>query len=322
MLPAADSPPHALHFHPATKCCTFQPNVPNFLVGAILADSATSDHGRAALDQRLARRVAVSPSGVLAGALFGLLYQHVTNVFGRATTLRCGYLDPDGGCGIWARRPGVCATWFCKHDRGETGDRFWSLADKLLRGVEQDLALWCMTELDAGLSSVAEDTPARGEPIDVIDLEQQVDEARYRRLWGTWIGREREFYGECARLVDTLTWSDVRAVCGPRVRALASLLRDAFQRLHETTLPGRLRVNAFAGCAPAPGGFTLVTYSRYDPLFMPERLMRVLPEFDGRATEEALAAIQRDHGIRVAPSLVRRLIDFGVLAAATERTEG
>jgi hypothetical protein len=318
MLPAADSPPQALHFHPSTRCCTYQPNLPNFLVGAILADSAISDHGRAALDQRLAARVAVTPSGVLAGALFALLYHNVANVFGRASALRCGYLDPAGGCGIWAHRPGVCATWFCKHDRGETGFRFWSLADKLLRGVEQDLALWCMTELHAELGVIGEEAPARGEMVDVAELEQQVDEGRYQRLWGTWAGRERQFYGECARLVGTLSWSDVGAICGPRVRALASLLRDASEHLHETALPERVRVNTFQSCAPAPGGFTVVAYSRYDPLFMSDRLMHVLSQFDGRATEDALAAIQRDHGLRVAPALVRRLIDFGILTPATD----
>jgi hypothetical protein len=313
MLPAADSPPDAVYFHPATKCCAFQPNLPNFLVGAILTDAATADSGRDALDRRLAGRVAVAPGGVLAGALFGLLYDNVANAFGRAATLRCAYLDAAGGCGIWAHRPGVCATWFCKHDRGEAGHRFWSLADKLLRAIEQDLALWCMTELKAGLTTVAEEVPSRAPALAVTDLEREVDEERHQRLWGEWAGREREFYQECARLVDPLSWSQVCAICGPRVAALVSLLRDAYEHLHETALPERVCLNPFRLCAAAPGGFTVVTYSQYDPLFMPERLMRVLPHFDGRTLEEALTIIQRDHGLRVAPSLIRRLIDFGVL---------
>jgi len=41
----------------------------------------------------------------------------------------------------------------------------------------------------------------------------------------------------------------------------------------------------------------------------------VLGHFDGRPTEDALAAILSEQGLSLAPALVRRMLDFGVLAA-------
>ena len=42
----------------------------------------------------------------------------------------------------------------------------------------------------------------------------------------------------------------------------------------------------------------------------------VLGYFDGRPTRETLEQIRQERDINVHPSLVRRLVDFGVLVAA------
>lgn len=305
----------ALYFGASTKCCTFQPTIVNFTAGAILRDrDAAIAEGRGALERRITARVGVAPAGVLAGAVFGLLYNNVSDAFGRASSLACPYLTANADCGLWHHRPGVCATWFCKHDRGDTGFRFWSLAGKLLRAIEQDLALWCMSELNAGLGDFAASTSERQRP-DAAELDRRVDERQYEKLWGAWAGRERDFYEQCAARVDGLGWPDVLAICGPRVRILAGLVRDARAHRESQAIPARLRLNEFRVTASAAGGFTVMTYSAYDPLAMSERLVRVLPHFDGRATEDALAAILGEHGLTLAPSLVRRLVDFGVLSA-------
>jgi hypothetical protein len=315
MLPPSGSPPEIMYFHPVTKCCTFQPHLPNFLAGAILADPDPSiAEGRAAVEQRIWRRVAVTPSRAGAGALFGLLYGNITNVFGRAPALRCTYLNAAGGCGVWTHRPGVCATWYCKHVRGATGFRFWALADKLLRAVEQDLALWCPAELKVGSAEVVE--LARLSTPDVNELNGEIDEAQYRELWGEWAGREIEFYRACAGLVESLTWEQVCHVCGPRVRILEGLVRDAYVHLGSEAIPERLRLTRFSLASTGGGGYTVTTYSDFDPVRMSEALVRVLQYFDGRPTEEALEAIRKEQRIRVDLSLVRRLVDFGILKAS------
>jgi hypothetical protein len=318
MLKPSEGAEDATYFHPAVKCCTFQPNIPNFLAGRILSDADPSiAGGRAALEQRIARRVAVTPSHVGAGAVFGLLYKSTPNAFGRAPALRCSYLTPEGGCGVWKYRPGVCATWFCKHVRGQTGRRFWQLADKLLREVELELALHCLAEMKVGSAEVG-DVTARPGP-DVSELDGEIDWAAYRRLWGEWAGRETDFYRACARLVEGLAWEDVVEACGPRVRILADLVRDARAHLASEAIPERLRVRDFKVDGFEKGRYRVTTYSEFDPVLLSDRLTRVLRYFDGRPTDDALAAIFEEEGVRLAPSLLRRMVDFGILGAAGDK---
>lgn len=317
MLAPAGNAPDRLYFHPATKCCTFQPNLPNFLAGQVLANADPDARaGRLTLEARIARGVAVMPSKVGSGGVFGTLYRVVPDAFGRAPSLRCSFLTDAGGCGVWAHRPGVCATWFCKHVRGATGFRFWHLADKLLREVEQQLACWCMAELDVGAEEVQD--PERFSAPHVSELAGEIDWARHRALWSTWAGREAEFYRACADLVAPLSWEQVLGRCGPRVRILATLLHDAYAQLVSDRIPERLRLREFVVSGAREGRFSLVTYSQYDPVLMPEDLARVLPYFDGRLTEDALSAIHEAEGLNLSLALVRRLVDFAILERCEE----
>ena len=305
----------AVYFRPDTKCCTYQPSLPNFLAGRILSEPDPSmAEGRKAVEARIARRVAVRPSQVSSGAVFTLLYRATPLAFGRAPALRCHYLSPGGECGIWKHRPGVCATWYCKYVRGATGQRFWKLADKLLREMERDLAYWCMAQQQVGFSEADEPDP-QSTP-HVSELDGDIDWVRYRRRWGKWAGREIEFYQACARLVETLTWRQVEEKCGPRVGMLAALVRDAYIHLQSSAIPERLRINEVRLTDFDGENYRVTACSSFDPLLMPERLARVLRYFDGRPTDEALEAIFIEQNLRLDSSLVRKLVDFEILKPA------
>ena len=312
MLPSPGSSPDATYFHPVTKCCAYQPHLPNYLAGRILSDfEASMSPGREELERRVARKVSVTPRWAGPGNLFGLMYRGTPNVFGRAPALRCHFLSPTGGCGIWKHRPAVCATWYCKYVRGENGFRFWKLTDKLFQAVEHEISLWCLAELKTGLATIEEIAP-RTAPA-VSELGGEIDLAQYQRVWGDWAGREIEFYRECARMVDQLSWEQVEQICGPRVRILVELVRDAYSNLRSEAIPERLRVGKLNFTSVEERGYTVVSYSRYDPLLMPHSLVGVLHYFDGRPTEDALEAILKKEGIRIDVGLVRRMVDFGVL---------
>jgi hypothetical protein len=179
-------PAAAPFFNPDTKCCTYLPGLPNFLVGRMLADDSPEfARGRATLEARLTAGTAVSPRGIGRDAAYDLLYvTRGKSLFGRARSMLCPhYFDEGGGpCGIWRHRAAVCATWFCKYVRGAVGQRFWQALHRRLSAVEGELSVWCARQL--------------GE-------------------LGEWSGREREFFQECARLVEALHWRDVERICGP-----------------------------------------------------------------------------------------------------------
>ncbi|MEO8586200.1 MAG: hypothetical protein ABI584_08560 [Acidobacteriota bacterium] len=314
MLPAEGQPPGAEFFLPAVKCCAYQPTLPGFLAGRILGDAdPTMAYGRRALERQIERRVGVVPGGVKSGAVFNLLFTLTPNVFGRAPDLKCPYLTDGGDCGVWRHRPGVCATWFCKHVRGETGFRFWRLADKLFRAVESDLSLWCAAKMNLGKSELRDLDPVNAGRPHVSELGGPVDAVRYRELWGNWEGREKEFYRAAAALVEPLAWNGVLAICGPRVTILSELVRDAYEHLVSDALPDRLRLATFAMSGAADGKYRVESYSPYDPALVPEELVHALRYFDGRPTEEALTAILTERNLRVDLRLVRRLVDFGLL---------
>jgi hypothetical protein len=313
MLPDADSM-DGLYFHPDTKCCTYPTDLPNFIAGRILLDSDPSMiEGREVVARRIAGRIDIKPSRVDAGSLRVLLYGVTPLAFGRAPALRWLYLSPKGECSVWRHRPSVCATWYCKHVRGATGARFWELAAKLLHDVDLDLAHWCMAQLNVGLAEIVE--PEGHSRPHVSDLGGDKDWTLYGRLWGAWAGKEIEFYAACANLVESLTWSQVLEKCGPRVGILAGLVRDAYTHLDSQAIPGHLKMSKVSLSNFHAGKYRITTYNNFDPLLISERLAMVLRYFDGRPTEEALHDILVERGLRLSPSLVKRLVDFGILEA-------
>src|SRR5262245_25747140 len=112
--------PDSEYFDPEIKCCTYLPPLPNFLVGRIPADDREDmAHGCSSVDARLIAGVEVTPLGFGVPAPYTLLYGNARDAFGRARGLRCPHYVSEGGkCGIWRHREAICATWFCKRERG------------------------------------------------------------------------------------------------------------------------------------------------------------------------------------------------------------
>jgi hypothetical protein len=103
------------------------------------------------------------------------------------------------------------------------------------------------------------------------------------------------------------------------VRILAGLLCDAYLHLASEAIPERLQLCEFRISGLEGDGYRVVAYSPYDPLIMPEPLARTLHYFDGRFTEDALEAIFKEQGVQVDLSLVRRMVDFGLLQACADK---
>jgi hypothetical protein len=299
----------APRFHPESKCCTFFPDLPNFLAGRILADDDPAmDFGRAAILERIASRVAVTPLAVARPRSWWVLYNDgFPDLFGRARTLRCPYYVEDGGkCGVWRHRDAICSTFFCKHERGQVGLTFWRALSNLLAAVERNLAWWCLAEADLDVGTLsrlqASQQLGGGARLQAAELEGR-DPHGYRELWGPWHGRERELYLECAARVGRLSWNDVAAICHPEVGIMAAVARKCHARLRDDGVPERVAAGSFQVVAISGGRVSLKTYRDYDPIEVPAHIFQALPGFDGRASA--------DLGLDAAE--LRRLVDFGVL---------
>ncbi len=329
MLPVPGDPAESrdvAFFNPKTKCCTYLPKLPNFLVGAVLGDEAADmAEGRSRVLERIARKVGVTPLGVGAGAAYPLLYRNGDGLFGHSEAMRCPYYLEDrigGGCGIWRHRNSVCMTWFCKHERGATAKRFWDSANELLTAVEQNLSIHCLVRLGFDDAALRANFPLKDpavpkgpDNVNADELDGRVDPQRYRLLWGRWEGREEELYRACDAMVRDLDWGEVERIGGATIALFSQLARAAYGATTSEGIPERLELGEVRVIAAGRETVRLGTYSGYDPVDAPAALLPVLPAFDGSRVRDALGAIERDHGLVLSTQLVRKLVDYGVLRA-------
>ena len=317
--------PQTDYFDPVIKCCSYVPVLHNFLAGRILSDEdPAAEPGRLTVQKRIEERVAVTPLGLGHPPVFSLLYASSNNAFGRSRNLRCPhYLEDTGRCGVWRHRESTCATWFCKHVRGSVGYTFWHQSlHQLLMCVENDLARWSVLELglgnDALRNLLAADSKSQTDGITGEAIDNKVDRESYRRLWGKWLDHEVEFFGECSRLVNHLSWNDVLVVTGPEVRAWARLTQDAYRDLTSCDIPSSLKAGPMHLVRITRDVARVSTYSAFDPVEIPTAVMESLHYFDGRRTDDALASIAAEKSIRLDPSLVSKMVDFGLLVPSDQ----
>jgi hypothetical protein len=310
-------------FQPTVKCCSYVPNVANFLAGQALRGS-----GRDSVRARIARRVGVTPLGLGLGA--GEV-RHVVGhqeEFGQTDAVLCPHFVVETqGCGIWENRNAVCATWFCQHERGGVSQAFWHAVRDLLMAAEERVSYRCLTEgalpsaqVEAVLShrsrirrltgaQTSDAVPAVEEVLDLPD--DSLD--WYGQMWGALAGQEEAWFGRCADVVDGLRPSDLTGLMNG-VRHLVDRVRDAWEELHTRSLPGHLAFTPGAGSEIDDGVLRLVGYSPFDPVVGPADQIYALRLFDGRPADDVLADVARYLGAPPDQDLLQRLADFRLVA--------
>jgi hypothetical protein len=313
------------YFNPAIKCCTYCPELPNFLVGAILSNEAGDNaSGRVSVTRRLTAGVGVTPLGVFPSPSFTLLYRNSPAAFGRSQSLSCPYYETQTGrCGIWQYRAPPCATWFCKHNRGAVGRNFWRELNLLLMDIQQSVAVWCMARLDVDIEAmhtVLNEFQTSDTEFNISSdiLDGAAEESRQRSVWGSWYGRQQEYYQRCARLVESLEWQNIQEVCGPEVQVRAQIVKVLHRKLTSSDFPTRLRVGGYQVVDTSEDYVRVTTYSPYDPLDIPKSAMDALAYFDGRPLTEAVTEITAELNMPINSKALCALLDFGVLEEEPE----
>jgi Fe-S-cluster containining protein len=301
------------YFRPDTKCCTFEPRLPSYLVGAILADERPDmAEGRRRVRAKIAARVGVTPQWLAPPAkrevLFGAAWR---NAFGRSLLLLCPYYEREHGlCTVWRHREAVCSTFFCKYDAAADGEQFWKSVRGLVGYVERVVSLHATIALLPGYAP----PPDRG--LTLEDLEDQPPrEADYAALWGPWVGREEELYLQAYERVRGLDRQGFRALLADAEYARrAEVMTAAHHKLTSSALPERLAPRPDLAARPTEGGVLVTTYSRYEPLLLTEALHEVVQAFGGGGTvAEVRERLLRDEGIDVPEELLRGLHQYRVL---------
>lgn len=306
--PAAPARAGSEFFHPDLKCCTYHPSLPNFLVGALLADPDPAlEEGRRRVRERIRDRIGVTPAWVAPSRKYRVLLEGGrVRGFGRARALACPYLD-EGRCSIWRHRESVCSTFFCKHAGGGKGKAFWMAMKHAMAHAELTLSRWAAHEVFPGATEPA--IPRL--ELTVEDLEDRPpSDDEYASYWGEWVGREERFYLECHERVRGLDRERFAALVertprGEELHADLVIAHDALTRPSPTeylVLSPKLRKQA------VPGGVAVRGYSGYDPMVLSDDLHAILSEL--RPGEKASATwerVEREHGVRMPEELVTSL---------------
>ena len=200
-------------FRPDVKCCSYHPNLPNFLVGSILSDDRPDmAEGRDRLRARIAAQTGVGPVWLAAPRKYTLLFLASRKTsFGRSLLLRCPYFSPTSThCSIWRHRDSVCTTFFCKYSSGPAGEAAWRAIESTLRLVERRLAEYAARVLGAEIPS----TPAEFDALTLEELEDRPNLEKHAVMWGEWNGREETYYRATREIVAQLHRDDFERILG------------------------------------------------------------------------------------------------------------
>ena len=314
--------PRIGYFHRLTKCCTFLPELPNFLVGAALCDSSPEmTRGRSTIQARIERGLGVTPFGLFRESTYDLLYRNtkrsLTDGFGQNPSLTCPHYAADTGqCTIWRYREATCATWFCKYVRGAAGQRFWQdLVKPLLASIERALSFHCVAA--SKFEFPLERLNRRSWDPNIHASERDAaDRNALALLWGNATNQKAVFYQECLEKVAALQWDDIQTIGGAEVQLRALLFQRAYLRyMTPGPLPQRAKLAPVQIEEMGPESLRLVTYSPYDPIELPKVLFDLLQAFEGRSLEEARRNILEEFGFELETDLIQRLFDFEILTA-------
>lgn len=308
-------------FRPDIKCCTYHPRLPNFLVGAILSD----DTPEGAEGKRRARALIRQKTGVTPEFLgpsrkySALLDAGRYAAFGRSMALRCPYFhEEQTNCTIWRYRKSDCAVFYCKYDAGADGQAYW----RGLGGYWHLLETRTAALLRERVSDAVEQPAFQADRMSLEELEDRPPSSvDYARWWGPYAGDEEAFYRACFEQAKQLDDDDARSLLGDKeAKRRLRVVETTHGQLERPVFPERLRVNPELETFDGPEGVRIVaSYSRYEPMALPEIIHRLLSAFDGTATvAEVQKRIEEEEGADFSDALVLTMFQQRILVAASD----
>ena len=300
-----------------SKCCTYYPEIPNFLVGAILAetDPARAD-GKNRIRSSIEKQIGLTPRGLDRPRKYTLLAKRTHDFFGKSRLLICPFYQREkGGCTLWPYLTPTCRTWFCKYDRGQEGLEFWQALRGYWEHVQQTLVRYVLLEfgfpLETIFQSSQEAVPLTLEELDDRPLRPEL----YEDLWAEWIGREEDFFRQAYDCVVNLTADVFQSLVGIDHSVHLNLVIQRYDAMMKDEPPHRLQRNPRLDVQKTEAGtFMLKGYSPRDVVEVSARLYEILDHFDGNKTvEEVIESLIAQKKMAPEPDLLLSLYHLRIL---------
>jgi hypothetical protein len=200
------------------KCCTFEPFLPNYLVGAALQSASTFASTLEVLREKIKERRLALPIGVAAPLRFQIEFNHrERGDFGNREEWLCPYYSKETqNCGIWKHRGAVCTSYYCKSDAGAKGLRYWKALENYIHYTEMALMEESMVMLGFSPRQVnacleyLNRSEGKGWELrqDTMPLEVS------KTLWNGYDEDPEDFYKKTTERVENLSKSEFRELLG------------------------------------------------------------------------------------------------------------
>lgn len=274
----------------STKCCTYHPSLPNYLVGGILADSGqTGELGRARAQKLVASGIGVTPYGLLRPTAQASLRREVMPALriptaAEAESLLCTFYDR-GHCTVWNYREHLCSTYFCYSVGGVAGKGFWRVVNEYLKLVEREFCLYALVTLGWPAEQLR-----LGNPLADWQPASSARAVRRRQsAWREWAGREADLYLECFRIISALDATAADRILGWKGRRLEERLHASLIRFTDAVIPERLQRAEATRVEDDEDNQVRVRVGAGPHAVVPRLVAAFLVQFDGvRSTSEVV----------------------------------
>lgn len=217
-------------YNPSLKCCTYQPFLPNYLLGGLLLSSSKS-----VIEDQILKKDFMLPLGGFPSVKYQIAFNaKEPSQFGREKKFLCKYLDTKTElCKIWKYRNSVCSTYHCFSIYNEAGVGFWLDLQEFLFFIETTLAEYCMEEGGFNPQQVWESLDflnGKGEDSVEADWDELTKES-HQELWQDWSNKESEFYIKSYEIIKDLDRKSFREIMGSTGKKHSNLMTKKITEL-------------------------------------------------------------------------------------------
>lgn len=222
-------------YQPHLKCCTYEPYLPNYLVGALFESSATHPGALKALRSKIENREFALPVGMMASVKYQVAFNNrEPQDFGNRADWLCPYYNRESqNCGIWKYRGAVCTTYYCQSSYGKKGIAFWERFSDYLTYVEMALMEDVLVHMGFSPRQISDNLEyinrQEGSPEELRSDSLPLNKAK--KLWGDYFDNQEEFYRKTYLMVKEFDKKRFREALGEMGADQEEMLFDDLRKI-------------------------------------------------------------------------------------------
>lgn len=217
------------------KCCTYEPFIPNFSIGAILSMPDKYFFANQVIQNRIQKRKYALPVGMVAPVRYQIEYnKRKSYEFGNREDWLCSFYNKsEERCSIWSYRGHVCTSFYCKSSYGKVGLNFWKTLENYLSYIEMALMEEALVYLDFSPRQVTENLSyIKRDYGTQLELRQwSIPKNKSEKIWNFYYDSQKEFYIKTYKFVDSMSLKYFSEALGDLGKRLYFEVQKAAQRL-------------------------------------------------------------------------------------------